>query len=161
DIGPMDRTHLRFFTRRTLRELVSEAGLVAEREDFTYKATALERRIAGLLARGDAAPTDAAAPPGGGLRTLVDAALQRAPGVLDGAGDSLTWFGGAWRIGHGEPDDGRFDSPRFVLSACGGAALYRRTALEEVGRFDASFFAYLEDMDWGVRAQLLGWRCRY
>ncbi len=88
DIGPMDRTHLRFFTRRTLRELMQDAGLVVEREDSTYKATALERRIAGLLAaRGggdEAAATDApaAAPAAGGLRSVVDAALQRAPGLL-------------------------------------------------------------------------------
>lgn len=86
DIGPMDRTHLRFFTRRTLRELVEEAGLVAEREEFTYKATTLERRIAGLLAgrdRGADAPEVVAGPgPQGGLRALVDVALRRAPGLL-------------------------------------------------------------------------------
>ena len=83
DIGPMDRTHLRFFTRRTLRALIEQAGLVVEREDFTYKATALERRIARLLARGGEAPAEApAAPPSGGLRALVDAALYRAPGLL-------------------------------------------------------------------------------
>jgi GT2 family glycosyltransferase len=48
-----------------------------------------------------------------------------------------------------------------VFSACGGAALYRAAALREVGPFDASFFAYLEDVDWGLRAQLAGWRARY
>jgi len=87
--------------------------------------------------------------------------MLREPGVLDGAGDSLTWFGGAWRIGHGEPDDGRYDEARPVLSACGGAALYRASALRDVGLFDPTFFAYLEDVDWGVRAQLAGWSCRY
>jgi len=87
--------------------------------------------------------------------------MLREPGVLDGAGDSLTWFGGAWRNGHGEPDDGRYDTPRAVLSACGGAALYRRAVLDDVGLFDPTFFAYLEDVDWGVRAQLAGWSCRY
>lgn len=87
--------------------------------------------------------------------------MLREPGILDGAGDSLTWFGGSWRIGHGEPDDGRFDTPRPVLSACGGAALYRRETLADVGLFDPTFFAYLEDVDWGVRAQLGGWSCVY
>lgn len=88
DIGPMDRTHLRFFTRKTLRALMEEAGLVVEAEDFTYKATAVERRIARLLAsRGGPvgeAPTEPAGPAGGGgpLRSLVDAALYRAPGLL-------------------------------------------------------------------------------
>lgn len=87
--------------------------------------------------------------------------MLREPDVLDGAGDSLTWYGGAWRIGHGARDDGSFDAPRPVLSACGGAALYRRAALDDVGLLDPSFFAYLEDVDWGVRAQLAGWSCRY
>ena len=31
-------------------------------------------------------------------------------------------------------------------------------ALEEVGGFDERFFAYLEDADWGLRAQLAGGR---
>lgn len=90
DIGPMDRTHLHFFTRKTLRELMEGAGLEVVAEDFTYKATAIERKIASVLAaRGGggapAAPEPEAAPaaaPAGGLRSLVDAALYRAPGVL-------------------------------------------------------------------------------
>jgi GT2 family glycosyltransferase len=43
-----------------------------------------------------------------------------------------------------------------VFAACAGAALYRRSAFDLVGPFDESFFAYLEDIDWGVRAQLAG-----
>src|SRR3954471_1852314 len=61
--------------------------------------------------------------------------MLREPGRLDGAGDELTWFGGAWRRAHGAPDDGRWDTPEPVLSACGGAALYRRSALDAVGPF--------------------------
>jgi len=98
--------------------------------------------------------------PGAGSST-AKMLMLREPGVVDGAGDTLTWFGGPWRRGHGTPDDGRWDEPGEVLSACGGAALYRRTALEAVGPFDDAFFAYLEDVDWGVRAQLQGWTCRY
>jgi len=89
DIGPMDRTHLHFFTRKSLRELMEGAGLEVVAEDFTYKATAVERKIAAVLAArsGGGAPAaepaaEPAAPAGGGLRTLVDAALYRAPGML-------------------------------------------------------------------------------
>ena len=32
---------------------------------------------------------------------------------------------------------------------------------EEVGPFDERFFAYIEDVDWGLRAQLAGWNCFY
>jgi GT2 family glycosyltransferase len=59
------------------------------------------------------------------------------------------------------PDDGRYDEPQAVFAACAGAALYRRGAFERVGRFDESFFAYLEDMDWSMRAQLAGLASRY
>ena len=74
---------------------------------------------------------------------------------LDGAGDAIAWTGGVTRRGIGEPDTGQYPAGR-VFSACGGAALYRRSALRLVGPFDASFFAYLEDVDWGFRAQLAG-----
>ena len=80
---------------------------------------------------------------------------------LDGAGDELAWTGGASRRGVGEVDHGQYDRAEDVFSACAGAAVYRSAALREVGLFDASFFAYLEDVDWGLRAQLAGWRARY
>ena len=40
-------------------------------------------------------------------------------------------------------------------SAC--VALYRREMLEEIGFFDAEFFAYCEDTDLGLRARLAGY----
>src|SRR4051794_40647970 len=80
---------------------------------------------------------------------------------LDGAGDELAWTGGARRRGIGELDRGQYDHAEDMFSACGGAAVYRAAALRAVGPFDASFFAYLEDVDWGLRAQLAGWRARY
>jgi GT2 family glycosyltransferase len=81
--------------------------------------------------------------------------------MLDGTGDVLAWSGNANRRGQGDRDDGSYDDRREVFSACAGAALYRRTALDDVGRFDEDFFAYLEDVDWGFRARLRGWGCRY
>ncbi len=48
-----------------------------------------------------------------------------------------------------------------VFGASGGAALYRRAMLEDIGGFDDSFFAYLEDADVAWRAQMRGWRCLY
>jgi GT2 family glycosyltransferase len=81
--------------------------------------------------------------------------------VLDGAGDVMRWSSAAWRRGHGERDEGQYDRMEYVLSACGGAAVYRRAAVDEVGGFDEDFVAYHEDVDWGLRAQLAGWRCVY
>jgi GT2 family glycosyltransferase len=48
-----------------------------------------------------------------------------------------------------------------VFSACAGAALFRRSAVVAAGGFDERFFAYLEDVDLGLRLRLGGWRCAY
>jgi GT2 family glycosyltransferase len=79
---------------------------------------------------------------------------------MDGAGDTLNWSGTAHARGRGEPVTA-WDEPAEVFSACGGAALYRRSTLDEIGGFDEDFFAYQEDVDWGFRARLAGWTCRY
>jgi GT2 family glycosyltransferase/SAM-dependent methyltransferase len=79
--------------------------------------------------------------------------------TLDAAGDRMWWTGVAMQRGQGERDDGRYDRCEPVFSACAGAALYRHSALEAVGGFDEAFFAYLEDVDWGLRAQLAGYEC--
>ena len=81
--------------------------------------------------------------------------------LIDGAGDFTSWYAVSAPRGRGEVDRGQYDRPEPVFSACGGAALYRRAALDAVGPFDEDFFAYAEDVDWGFRAQLAGWTCRY
>jgi GT2 family glycosyltransferase len=78
---------------------------------------------------------------------------------IDSAGDQLGLV--ASQIGHGELDGLWFDTPRDVLSACAAAAAYRRDVLETIGGFDEWHFAYLEDVDVGIRLQLAGYRCRY
>jgi GT2 family glycosyltransferase len=81
--------------------------------------------------------------------------------VIDGVGDVVSWSGSCVRRGRGELDRGQFDEPEEVFSASGAAALYRRSAFETVGLFDEDFYAYLEDVDWGFRARLAGFTCRY
>ncbi|HWV87240.1 MAG TPA: glycosyltransferase family 2 protein [Capillimicrobium sp.] len=111
----------------------------------------------------------------GYLRTLVDVLdahpeaasaagkmrSVRDPSRLDGAGDAFLWSSAATRRGYGEVDEGQYDQPGEVFSACGGAAVYRMEAFADVGAFDGDFFAYLEDIDWGFRARLRGWTARY
>jgi GT2 family glycosyltransferase len=65
------------------------------------------------------------------------------------------------RIGHREIDLGQFDQERYILGPCGGAALYRRSMLDDIGLFDSDYFAYLEDVDIGLRAQSAGYKCLY
>ena len=83
------------------------------------------------------------------------------PELIDSAGDLIFWSGVAVNRGHLLPDRGQFDYPQEVSSVTAGAALYRREALQEVGDFETSFGAYAEDVDWGLRARLLGWSARY
>lgn len=82
-------------------------------------------------------------------------------GAIDGTGDMLRWSGVVMPRGRGERDRGQYDDATEVFSACGGAALYRRAAFDDVGPFDDAFFAQMEDVDWGFRARLLGYGCRY
>jgi GT2 family glycosyltransferase len=81
--------------------------------------------------------------------------------LIDAAGDAMRWSSACVNRGAGERDEGQYDSPEAVFSACGGAALYRRSAFDDVGLFDEDFFAYMEDVDWGLRAQLRGFAARY
>ena len=83
------------------------------------------------------------------------------PGVINSTGIYLDRTGIAWDRRGGEPDDERGTEPVEVFGPCGGAALYRRTMLDEVGLFEEDFFAYLEDVDLAWRARLAGWRCLY
>ena len=48
---------------------------------------------------------------------------------------------------------------RGLAMPSGGAAAYRRGALAAVGGFDERLFAYMEDVDVGLRLQAAGWRC--
>ncbi len=81
--------------------------------------------------------------------------------ILDGAGDVLRRSGLPYRLGHGEPDRGQYDEVTFVFGACAGAAMYKRSMLDDVGLFDEDFFANCEDGDLSFRAQLAGYRCLY
>ena len=54
-----------------------------------------------------------------------------------------------------------YNERRYVFGACGGAALYRRKMVEEIGFFDEDFFLIHEDIDLNFRAQLNGWKTLY
>ena len=83
------------------------------------------------------------------------------PTVLDGAGDAYHVSGLVWRMAHGIPAPALQGSEYEVFSPCAAAALYRRSALLEVGGFDEDFFCYVEDVDLGFRLRLAGYRCLY
>jgi GT2 family glycosyltransferase len=78
------------------------------------------------------------------------------PEILDGAGDYYCAFGWAYAYGKGKKADA-LNRRRKIFSSCGGAAIYRRNALTELGLFDEEHFAYLEDIDVGYRSRLSGY----
>ena len=89
---------------------------------------------------------------------VLSAKIVDGSGRIDSTGDFLTSWGMPFQRGNGDPDDGRYDVAGPIFSACGGASLYRRRMLDEVGVLDESFFAYYEDVDLCFRARLAGWQ---
>lgn len=82
------------------------------------------------------------------------------PDLIDGAGDRYNALGWAYARGKGKSAE-RYNKSVNVFSACGGAAIYRRSILEKIGLFDELHFAYLEDLDLGYRALIHGYRNVY
>jgi GT2 family glycosyltransferase len=80
-----------------------------------------------------------------------------APRIIDCAGLKISLNGLGYSIGIDEPDNGQYDHVD-LFGPCGGAALYRRSMLDEIGFFDPDFFAYYEDYDLAWRARLAGWK---
>ncbi|MEA2419189.1 MAG: hypothetical protein QOE60_1395, partial [Thermoleophilaceae bacterium] len=82
--------------------------------------------------------------------------------VLNSAGLELDRLGVAADRLVGTPlSELRESAPYEVFGATGGAAIFRREMLDQVGGFDESFFAFFEDADLAWRAQAHGWRALY
>jgi GT2 family glycosyltransferase len=80
------------------------------------------------------------------------------PHVVSSLGIRVDGSGGAWDLCIGET---RWPTqPIEIFGASGGACLYRRKMLEDVGLFDERFFAYFEDVDLAWRAQWRRWKTR-
>lgn len=82
------------------------------------------------------------------------------PSLIDDAGDHFTLMGWAYKAGDGDRSE-QHNKEKVIFSSCAGAAIYRRNVFEEMGYFDEKFFAYLEDVDIGFRANLFGYRNVY
>jgi GT2 family glycosyltransferase len=89
----------------------------------------------------------------------VDSKLYRSAseGVLDGAGDAITWALKAYRRGAGTSDRNGFSGEEQVLLAAGTACLWRASAFQSLGGFAEQFFAYYEDVDLSLRARRAGY----
>ena len=110
--------------------------------------------------------------------TAWPAQLDTRPGGLVGGADNVTPFTVYWPFddigvtyawdcetpaclsawAYTELDAAEADSVPFDLITCGGAALYRKSILDEIGVFDENFFAYFEDVDLSWRANNAGYK---
>lgn len=77
---------------------------------------------------------------------------------IDSVGLTVAGNGLGYNKGIAEVDRGQYKEPGPVFGPCGGAALYRRAMLSEMGFFDGDFFAYYEDFDLAWRCRLAGWQ---
>jgi len=83
------------------------------------------------------------------------------PETINSAGIGIDRLGVAYHRLLGAPTSASEREPVEVFGASGGAALWRRSALESVGCFYEPFFVYLEDVDVAWRARMRGWRALY
>lgn len=79
---------------------------------------------------------------------------------IDDAGDEYSILGWTYKRGDGAQIS-KFNKNVEVFSSCGGAAIYNKNILDEIGYFDENFFAYLEDIDISFRAQIYGYKNLY
>lgn len=81
--------------------------------------------------------------------------------VLDEAGHDVSVYGLTVPRGFDQPDSARFATRRATTVASGGASLFRRRWLDELGGFDEDYFFYYEDVDLSLRAAWRGDRGEY
>jgi len=86
--------------------------------------------------------------------------LKKMNNCVDAAGIAVCPDGLSIGRGRGEPANS-YSEPAEVFFASDCCCLYRKEMLDEIGLYDADFFAYAEETDLGWRAQLFGWRCMY
>ncbi len=79
--------------------------------------------------------------------------------MIESAGITIDKAGIPWGLESGALNVSGPATPVPVFGACGGAALYRRAMLLEIGLFDEDLFVYFEDADVAWRGQWAGWQC--
>jgi GT2 family glycosyltransferase len=92
---------------------------------------------------------------------LVQPKLLRpgSPAVLDSTGHIFQYQTGlSTDRGQGRPDMGQYDKQTELPSCCFACTLIKREVFEDVGLPDSHLFTLLDDVDFGLRASLAGWR---
>ncbi|PRY68901.1 hypothetical protein B0I08_103106 [Glaciihabitans tibetensis] len=80
---------------------------------------------------------------------------------VDYIGSALTWFGMGYKPFTAEKLEPGMPEPGDVLFGTGAAMFVRREVFAELGGFDERYFMFFEDVDFGWRLNLRGWRYVY
>jgi len=81
--------------------------------------------------------------------------------LVDFVGAGLTWFGQGYKPFTAQPQPLDADTPRDVLFGTGAAMFVRRSVFDALAGFDERYFMFFEDVDFGWRLNLRGWRFAY
>lgn len=94
---------------------------------------------------------------------MVAGCLLRPDGAIESAGVAVDRSLIAYDLLHGAPYDPADPELEQIepLAPSGGAGAYLREAFLAVGGFDEEIFAYLEDVELGLRMRKSGMRCRF
>lgn len=77
--------------------------------------------------------------------------------LIDDVGDEYNLL--AWTKKTGENHhSSEYVDVKDIFSSCAGAAMYKKSLLNEIGLFDDNFFAYMEDVDLAIRSRIHGYR---
>jgi hypothetical protein len=96
-----------------------------------------------------------------GVTAVASRVLDLDGRTIDYIDSALTWFGKGYKPFVGESAGLLGSKAKDVLFGTGAAMFVRRTAFEALGGFDANYFMFYEDVDFGWRLNLRGWRFRY
>ena len=80
---------------------------------------------------------------------------------IDFAGSGVSFYGFGHQFFHHVPPDALDLQEHEILFACGGAMLVERDVFLQTGGFDDTYFAYFEDIDFGWRLWVCGYRVMF
>lgn len=77
--------------------------------------------------------------------------------LIDDVGDEYNLLAWTKKTGENHHSD-EYSQVKEIFSSCAGAAMYKKSILDEIGLFDDNFFAYMEDVDLALRSKINGYK---
>lgn len=81
--------------------------------------------------------------------------------VINSAGGGMSLLGYGYDLGLYEIDTGQYEVEKEVFFPCAGAMLFRTSIINDVGLMDERYFIYSDDVDWGWRMWIYGYKVKY